>query len=187
MTTPTATLTLDEFLALPEEKPYREYLRGEVMEKPMANDLHGSATARLITEFCNYLDRTGEGVVRNEVRHAARAEEWVYLPDIHVRVGVGAELTPLLRGAVERPPDFAIEVLSPDDRPYRWIERVNLYMKSGTRLLWVVDPKAETIRVYRPGAQTRVRRAGDTLDATPVLREFSLDVGRVVAKVHHRS
>ena len=187
-TIPTATLTIDEFLAISEEKPYREYLRGEVMEKPLGNDLHGSATARLITEFGNHLDATGEGVVRNEVRHAARSEDWVYLPDIHIHIRTGseAELAPQPRGVVERAPDFGIEVLSPDDRPQRWIERVSLYMRAGTRLLWIVDPREETIRVYRPGMDSRMVRAGDVLDGEPVLKGFKLDVGAFFAKVHRR-
>jgi Uma2 family endonuclease len=172
-------LTLDEFLAAPEEKPYREYLRGQVTEKPMPTDLHGAATSDLIGTFWVYLRETGEGVVRNEVRHADRPQDWVFLPDVEIR----AKAPPQARGAVEGAPPFAIEVLSPDDRPAVWLERVDLYMASGTQLLWVVDPEAETIRVYRPGEAAHTYRAGDMLDARPVLSDFRLDLEVFFARV----
>jgi Uma2 family endonuclease len=181
MTTPTAerVLTLDEFLALPEEKPYREYLRGQVTEKPMPTDLHGSAVVRLIMVFGGHLDTSNEWTVRTEVRHADRSQDWVFLPDVEIRL----KAPPQARGAVEGAPPFAIEVLSPDDRPGAWLERVELYMSSGTRLLWIVDPEEEWIRVYRPGEPGRTYRVGETLDARPVLTDFTLDLAAFFARV----
>ena len=84
---------------------------------------------------------------------------------------------------MKRAPEFAVEVLSPDDRVMHWLERVDLYMRAGTKLLWVVDPEEETIRAFRPGERARVARAGDTLDALPVLATFELDVGAFFAAV----
>lgn len=172
-------LALDEFLEAPVEKPYREYLRGEVTEKPMPTDLHGAATSDLIGTFWVYLGQSGEGVVRNEVRHADRAQDWVFLPDVEIR----PKAPPQARGPVEGAPPFAIEVLSPDDRVAQWLERVDLYMAAGTQLLWIVDPEDETVRVYRPDEAARTYRAGDVLDARPVLSDFSLDLAAFFARV----
>jgi Uma2 family endonuclease len=106
MTTPTATrVTIDEFLAMPGEAPYREYFRGEIWEKAMPNQLHGDCVAELITELNLYLRQTGEGRVSTEVRHADRGQDWVYLPDLHVTLTQNRR--PSGGGAVEGHPCFA--------------------------------------------------------------------------------
>jgi Uma2 family endonuclease len=59
------------------------------------------------------------------------------------------------RGPVEVPPDFAIEVLSPGDYPGRVLEKADFYMRSGTELLWIVDPELESVTVYGPAKRLR--------------------------------
>jgi Uma2 family endonuclease len=186
MTTPTPTrVTIDDFLAMPEEAPYREYFRGEIWEKAMPNQLHGDCVAALIIELGNYLRLTGEGRVSTEVRHADRDLDWVYLPDLHVTLMENRR--PAGRGAVAGHPDFAIEVLSPDDRTSRVLAKVGLYMAGGTALLWVIDPEDETVTVYRRGEPVSVHGAGETLDAKPVLRDFTLDLDAFFASIRSAS
>lgn len=43
--TPTKTLTLEEFLQLPETKPASEYINGQIIQKPMP---HGWLIASLL-------------------------------------------------------------------------------------------------------------------------------------------
>ncbi len=122
-----------------------------------------------------YVRQTREGQATISVTHADRLLDWVYLPDIEVTLAGHRE--PAGRaGPVERAPDFAIEVLSPINVETRNSLKVELYMRAGTRLLWVVNPENETITAYRPGEVTTVHRAGSTIDAKPVLESFSLDV-----------
>jgi Uma2 family endonuclease len=47
MATPTR-LTLQDFLVMPETKPYKEYVRGEVVSKTMPNASHSA----LVTFLC---------------------------------------------------------------------------------------------------------------------------------------
>ena len=184
----TRPMTIDEFLALPEqEEPSLEFLRGEVIEKPMASEMHGAVVAELAAVIRNHLRVSKEGRVVVEVRHAARPQDWVFLPDLNVRLKKPGDGGPQARGAVEGVPDWAVEVLSPDDRVSRWLERVSLYMESGTKLLWVIDPGEETIRAYRPGATARVFRAGDVIDAEPVLQGFELDIADFWATVREET
>jgi Uma2 family endonuclease len=171
-------MTMAEFLELPEEKPYREYLRGEVCEKAMPNRVHGELVIELGSLLRNYLRETDEGRVATEVRNAYQAGDWVFLPDLQVTLS-GRLSRSEARGPVEVIPNLCIEVLSPDDRASKLFERVELYMRAGTRLLWVVDPEAETITAYRPGEVAIVHRGGAVMGAAPVLRDFKLDVGRL--------
>ncbi len=172
-------MTLDEFLALPETKPYREYIHGEVYEKSMPNREHAELGAELIGLLRNYLIESKEGRVYTELRHIEREQDWVYLPDINVTLA--GRLGPFTAGPEEVQPDFAIEILSPDDRYSRIAERVDFYMRSGVQLLWLVDPEARSIAAYRRGQAPTLHRTTETIDAKPVLSHFDLDLAALFA------
>jgi len=177
-------MTLDEFLVLPEEKPYLEFVNGEVQAKAMLNGNHGAIVMELGALLRNYLREYHEGRVFSEVRHATVTDrdQRVFLPDINVVPAADLSTAPRT-GLVRQHPVFAIEVLSPEDRPGRVADRVQFYLRNGTQLLWLVDPEDETITVFRPGSDARTAAAGDTVDAAPVLSAFSLDVAELFAAV----
>jgi Uma2 family endonuclease len=179
-------LTVDEFLALPETEPPSELIGGEVVQKVSPSWYHAIITSRIIYLLGTYLERSPEGVVVNELRHAARVEDTVYLPDINVTLRERLPKDPAVfaRGAMEVTPDLAIEVLSPDDRPGRVLERIEFYLRIGVRLVWVVDPDRETVTVCRPGEAQSIHRAPESLDALPVLSDFSLDLAGLFAVLH---
>ncbi len=182
MTTATR-LTLDEFLALPETEPPSEFICGEVVEKPMPTGFHSLLVAFLSGLFFAYLrTHPGEALVLVEPRHAHRGERRAYLPDVEV-ISRRRRLSTqdLKRGPLEFPPDIAIEVLSPDDRPSRVAEKLAFYLRAGIPLVWIVDPEERTIAAHRPGQPSTLHREGDVIDAAPVLSEFALDVGELFA------
>ncbi len=119
--------TVDEFLALPETEPPSELIGGEVVQKMAPTWNHGLLVRELILDIGNYLRTTREAEIVTEARHAARPDDTVYLPDINVtlRERLPNDRAAFARGAVEVPPDLAIEVLSPDDRPGHVLERID--------------------------------------------------------------
>ena len=175
MTTPAARLTLDEFLAMPETKPYREFVRGQIVEKATVTPPHSALVRELIVELGIYLRETGEARVDTELRHADAHEERSYLPDVSV-----TRLSRFPKGQRERPgevaPDLAIEVLSPTDEAGNVVDKVNFYLRAGVELIWVVDPKREAITVYQRGAAPAELRAPAILDARPVLTNLAIDL-----------
>ncbi len=184
MTTKTR-VSLEEFLAMPETKPYRELIDGEVVEKAMPAPMHSRLVPRIASQLVVHLDATGEADVDSELRHADIDHEWVFLPDISVtKRGRRAAPADEPRGPVQVMPDFAIEVLSPDDEPGRLTRRVSYYLRSGLTLIWIVDPKDESVTVFERGAEPRVVRAPEPLSASPVLEGFSLDLARLFASLH---
>jgi Uma2 family endonuclease len=182
-------LTLDEFLALPEKKPYREFFAGEVIEKVAPDPAHGTIVSGLNQDIRNTVDREAAALeVMTEVRHEDRAQDWVYLPDVSVtrRDRLPADWLKRRRGPLQVTPDFAIEVLSPDDEPADVRKRVDQYMKAGLRLLWILDADSESIAVYEPGKASRTHRSPDVLDAGPVFPEFKLDIGAFFDRLYRR-
>jgi Uma2 family endonuclease len=179
-------VSLVEFLAMPETEPPSELIDGEVIQKMAPSWYHSVLTSELISLLRDYLRATREGSVTNELRHVVRQEERVFLPDISFLLANHIPRDPEMRrrGPIPIQPDFAIEVLSPDDQPGRLFERAAFYMRAGTSLLWFVDPDFETITAYRPDQSPTVHAAPATLDASPVLRDFHLDLAALFAILH---
>ncbi|PWB48868.1 MAG: hypothetical protein C3F10_00280 [Dehalococcoidia bacterium] len=179
MTTPTS-VSLEEFLALEATKPYPELIGGEVVPKAMPGPKHSATVVELVTELRLFLRDRPVARVDTELRHLQRDESRVYLPDVCVTL---RERFPGGDGPVESPPDFAIEVLSPDDRAGRVAERVDFYLRAGTRLVWIVDPELETVSVYRPGQAPEFHRPPAAIDAQPVLPGFTMDLARLFTAI----
>ena len=80
-------------------------------------------------------------------------------------------------------PDLAVEVLSPGNTAAEMTRKRAEYFAGGTRIVWIVDPRAHTFAVYGPGqAEPVVFGIGDVVDAGDVLPGFTLAVADVFAQ-----
>ena len=80
-----------------------------------------------------------------------------------------------IRGA----PDVAVEVLSPSDTS-TGIQRKTLeYLGAGALRVWIVDPEANTVTVFRPDGSANVLQERDTLEDEDVLPGFSLPLAEL--------
>lgn len=78
-------------------------------------------------------------------------------------------------------PDLVVEVLSPSDRASDMQAKVALYHEAGVPLIWVVDPREETVAVFALGQAPLVLTATGTLDGGEVLPEFRVEVAQIFA------
>jgi Uma2 family endonuclease len=74
------------------------------------------------------------------------------------------------------PPDLAVEVLSPHNRPGDVHAKVADFLVAGTRLVWTVDPSAARVSVYRTLLSPRILASDDLLEGGDVLPGFSVRV-----------
>jgi Uma2 family endonuclease len=84
-------------------------------------------------------------------------------------------------GFLQLVPDFAIEVISPDDRFTEVVRKAESYLSVGVKLIWVVQPDGEAVHVYRPSAPVQVFHAGDILTGEDVLPQFTIEVREIFA------
>ena len=87
---------------------------------------------------------------------------------------------PIPRGFARFAPDLAIEVLSPDDRPGKILEKVADYLNAGTLLVWIVDPDRRQARVHRADGTVSVIGESDNLDGEELLPGFSCTLAEVL-------
>ena len=76
-------------------------------------------------------------------------------------------------------PDLVMETRSPSDTKRMVADKAAMWLLSGARLVWVLDPQAQTVTVYRSGQSPQVLTKSDTLDGADVLPGFTLALVRV--------
>ena len=177
----TTRMTLDEFLNMrDDEKPALEYACGEVTQKPMPNRLHATIQGYLLVVMHPFLKASGLGYALPEFRciFGPPGRVRVFVPDLVyvARERLTADL--YLHAA----PDLAIEIISAGQNMARLLDKVQFYLLNGVRLVWVIDPDAETIAVLKPGQEGRTLTAGDVLDGGDVLPGFSVAVDEIFAQ-----
>jgi Uma2 family endonuclease len=69
-------------------------------------------------------------------------------------------------------PDLAVEVLSEGNTKAEMVRKVREYFEAGVRLVWLIDPKKRTARVFSVPERSVLIRADQTLDGGEVLPGF---------------
>ncbi len=72
-------------------------------------------------------------------------------------------------------PDFAVEIVSPDDKYSVINHKVELYLHYGTRLVWIIDPQLRNARIITPDNPAgKLVDDKSTLSTGPVIAGFSI-------------
>jgi Uma2 family endonuclease len=77
-------------------------------------------------------------------------------------------------------PDLAIEVLAPSDTFERAEEKVDDYLRAGTRLLWVINPLRKILMVYRSNRTPNLLGKIDQVDGEDVVPGFRLPIAEIL-------
>lgn len=76
----------------------------------------------------------------------------------------------------ELAPDLAVEILSKGNTKKEMDRKLKDYFTSGVRLVWYIDPLAQTVRVYTAPDEVVELRRSDTLTGGDVLPGFELSL-----------
>jgi Uma2 family endonuclease len=71
-------------------------------------------------------------------------------------------------------PDLVVEILSKGNSRREMNRKLGEYFEAGVRLVWYVDPRKRTARVYTSPSRSTLLREGDHLDGGDVLPGFRL-------------
>jgi Uma2 family endonuclease len=79
------------------------------------------------------------------------------------------------------PPDVAIEIWSPGQTIRELADKCQWFVDNGSVLALLIDPRRETIREFRPGVPSVVRRRGDYISLDEISPGAALDVSAIFA------
>ena len=130
----------DEYLALPEEKPYLEYVDGMVLQKPMPNNEHAELVVRLGYLITVWIASHG-GRVGTEARSKLGELPNYRLPDLSFwRAGIPR--------SHEGPATLAVEVRSRDQTRAELRRKCEFMRASGVEACWLIDPISREAWLY---------------------------------------
>ena len=147
----TRRFTIDDLLAIPEERRRHEIIDGQLFEKEAASGKYGGAQVRMSRVLGPY-DRRPGGRWPGGWWFATEAEvqlapDEVYRPDI---AGLRRERLPELPSTVPVVirPDWVCEILSSNKRN-DLVRKKRGYHRFGVPHYWIVDPAEESLSVNR--------------------------------------
>ena len=165
--------TLEEFLLLPETKPASEFINGQIIQKPMPQGEH----SQLQIELCENINQLTKP---QKIAKAFPELRCVFggiaiVPDIAVfrweripRLSSGR-----IANRFETYPDWAIEILSPDQRYKLVLAKLLHCAEYGTEMGWLLDAEDESILVVDRDRRVRELKNSDRL---PVITGIDLEL-----------
>lgn len=180
-TAPTKLLTAAEFLDFvnrPENEDKRlELVRGEVVEMPRPGKQHGLVRANVTTTLVLYARQRGKGYVCSNDTGVLveRDPDTVRGPDV-LFYDDAEDFDQVNPKWADKPSLLAVDVMSPNDTVSDLNERISEQLNLGTPLVWLFDPDAKKVTVYRPGKIHYVRKGDEELTGEDVLPGFSCKV-----------
>jgi Uma2 family endonuclease len=174
----------------PDDGYQYEIWQGELLRLAPAGGRHGECEAKLVAALQTQIGAIGRVYTGDTGFVLREGPIDLVAPDLafvhHDRLPPQDERTRFLHVV----PDLAVEIRSPTELEADVRTKIGLYVRTGVRLVWLVDPRTETVEEVRPSApgheaayQSHVLSAdrGDMLQAADVLPGFSLSVAQVFA------
>lgn len=156
-------ISLDEFLQLPETQPASEYVRGQVVRKPLSSD-KSSRLRKTLLKKINSVLWTGEiAKAFPELRCSfgdQSFEAWPsqsFVPDIVVlrKENIPVEASGEVANAILTPPDWMIEI-APSEQGYRRATENILYsLDRGCQMGWLIEPEEKNVVVSPQDGRSR--------------------------------
>lgn len=141
-----AHATEADLLRMPKDGRKYELVDGQIRVSP-AGGQHGLIIVELTARLLAFVKRARLGYVFESSTGFRLPKGNVRSPDISfvARGRFKKEIVP--KGFIPFPPDLAVEVLSPEDRPRFVLDKVGEYLDAGVRMVWVLPGGAQRFRL----------------------------------------
>jgi Uma2 family endonuclease len=175
-----ARVSVASFERLAERLEHCELERGEIIRLSPAGYLHNRAAMNIAFQLESWARRTRRGrvvanetgVVTEERPGTVRGADVVYIS--YRRLPRRSET----EGFIRTPPELVVEVVGKRQGWKRVVQKAGEYFRMGVDRVWLVDPKARRLHVYRPDDEPQVLEANDLLSDNTLLPGFRCRVGR---------
>ncbi len=177
------TMTIEEFLALPDDGVERmlldDVLWEEGDEMTRRSKYHAGTEARVAKILGNWLD------TRPEPRGEVSSGEAGFILSEKPRCVVGIDVAVVPPDVADAEtesrmyigaPTLAVEILSPYTSNEARRAKLKSYLKYGVPVVWSIDPEEHTVTVYKPGADPVMFNRSHGISGEPELPGFQCAV-----------
>jgi Uma2 family endonuclease len=171
-------VSLEEYLNRPEERC--ELVDGALKPKVSPKFKHSKTQGRLyrlLDEWCEN-QKTGRILPEWGIVLKRKENDWVPIPDLtyvsYERLSSEWDedaLCPVL-------PELVIEIISPGQTFGELTEKAEDYLSAGIERVWIVDPKAQTVTVFRKEGGFETLQNNELI-VDSLLPELNLPVARI--------
>jgi Uma2 family endonuclease len=156
-----------------------ELVEGTLVEKPMGYE--ESSLAIWIGHLLHlFLDEQDLGILAGESGALRLMPGLVRIPDLSFISWDQMPNRELPNKSIPNMyPDLAVEVLSPSNTKGEMDRKVREYFLSGSRLVWLIDPRKRTVRAYTAPDEWQVLKDDQNLDGGDVLPGLRLPLREV--------
>jgi Uma2 family endonuclease len=176
MSTDLQITTADELLKMPAGGFRYELVRGVLKCMSPAGAEHGEIGSLLLSHLTTHIrmHRLGSTYMSNTGFKISSDPDTVLAPDVSFVAQDRAQTIRDRRKFVPFAPDLAIEVLSPSDTYSEALEKIEEWLTAGTRAVVFVDPRNQTVTVYRSATEPVVLSDKDNLEVPDVVPGWSI-------------
>lgn len=134
------------FYLLPETNQKVELANGELIVSPSATPKHQLISLELTYQLSTFVRVQKSGIVLNAPLDVRLDEGKIRQPDVFFVLNENRDRVKEQR--FEGTPDWIAEIISPGSRTTDEETKMAEYAKAGVPEYWLIDPEAETVRVY---------------------------------------
>ena len=146
------TISLEAFLALPETKPASEYAQGIITQKVMPKGKHSILQFELTSAINQQTKPQKFAYALPELR-CTFAERSIVADIAVIRwQNLPRDNDGEISNQFNHPPDWIIEILSPNQSSALVIEKILFCLKEGSEIGWLIDPATKSIIIFQNGS-----------------------------------
>ncbi len=175
-------LTAEDLWKIVADGSRYELSRGELVPMTPVGLEHSWIVARIGKFLTSYVDEKHLGIVGMEGGFKLdRAPDTLRAPDIHFVSKARIDKEGITTKFADFPPDLAVEVLSPSDTVSEMQKKVEEYLSSGVRSIWIVEPATKTVTIYRSHQDVIVFTQDQEIEGGDVIPGFRIKVSEIFA------
>ncbi len=171
-------LTAEDLWKQADDGYQYELVKGVIRRMPPAGFEHGIRTAEIGSLLNVHVKKHKLGYVCGAETgfKISQNPDTVRAPDAAFVRQAAIDEQGIPKGYWEGAPDLAVEVISPSDTYTEVAEKVDEWLNAGCAMVWVMNPRRETVEVYQSPEDITVLRGNDILDGGDVIEGFQCQV-----------
>ena len=181
MSTQVRDTTADELLRLPDDGFRYELIGGELKKMAPAGNEHGALAALFTGLLVTYVraQKLGKVYAAETGFKLSSDPDTVRAPDAAFISQRRLDEIGPVQGYWPGAPDLVVEVVSPNDLYTEVSEKVAEWLRAGSSMVVVVNPRTQQLLVHLSPTEVTVLGVGDTLEGGEVVPGWQLPIGEL--------